>query len=331
MLAAEHPGVDRLIRGLGDSLRGQPVEQFGRVIKGQRLAKHRGHPDQLDRPRRQCPQLALDRADELARQALRIGAASLRMPQPADQLNRQERVTARLLQHLPGRGPGQDAEPVMGDGDDVAVRQRAELESAQRRVAGRPGQERQVRGTRGGQPRHRRVGEPARQRAQHERTQVIQPLRVVDREDDHALDGALLQRGGHRVQQPQRLAGQGRQRFRRLGRQDRIGAVAHPGQQRAAGNDPADPVRPQGPARGAHPPGLPQHGGKQSGLADAGLSGDDQTVPLAGPDDLADDAEGGSHRLGSPPQHHVGHDRASKPHPTSMVGYGDLARPHLNR
>ena len=59
------------------------------------------------------------------------------MQQPADQLNRKERVTARLLQHLPGRGPGQDAELVMGDGDDVAVRQRAELEPAQRRVAGR--------------------------------------------------------------------------------------------------------------------------------------------------------------------------------------------------
>jgi hypothetical protein len=254
-----------------------------------------------------------------------------RAPQHADQLNREERVTARLLKQLPGRGPGEHAQLVMRDRDDIAVRQRAELEPAQRRVAGRPGEERQVRGARGGQPRHRRVGQPARQRAQHERGQVIQPLRVVDRDDDRAPDGPLLKRGGHRVKQPQRLAGEGRQRCRRVGRQDRIGAVAQRGQQRAARNDPADPVRSYRPARGAQPPGLPQHGGEQSGLADAGLSGDDQTVALAGPDDLADDAEGASHRLGSPPQHHVGHDHASKPHPTSMVGRDDLAYPHLNR
>ncbi len=192
----------------GASASGQAVEQFVRVIEGQRLAEHRGHSDQLDRLRRQGPQLALDRADELARQAIRIGAASLGVQQAADQLNRQERVTARLLQHLPGRGPGEGAELVMGDGDDVAVRQRAELELAQRRVADRPGEERQVRGAGGGEPRHRRVGQPTRQRAQHERAQVIQPLRVVDRDDDRALDGALLQRGGHCVQQPQRLAGE---------------------------------------------------------------------------------------------------------------------------
>jgi len=44
-LATEHPGVDRLILGLGlgDSLRGQSVEQLVRVIEGERLAEHRGH------------------------------------------------------------------------------------------------------------------------------------------------------------------------------------------------------------------------------------------------------------------------------------------------
>ena len=102
---------------------------------------------------------------------------------------------------------------VSGDRDDVAFRQRAQREVGNRKFISQPAgqafKDRQVIARDGHQPRDGRASKTPRQRPEQEHAQVIQPLRVINRDDDRALRGAQFQSVGHRVQQGQGLASDG--------------------------------------------------------------------------------------------------------------------------